>query len=169
MKLHGPRLEFPVAQQVRLILAQAGLIQLVRAVDGNTEPIARRLGCSTERWSWRSCAAGVPPASLVGDGSQEPPCDPDATRAIERASRGASPAPAASFKRRNVDRESQPVRPTAWRRGDFLSVEATARNGPQEPKAGSFVSSREKALWSGEGTASPRSLPSGKLAQCLCG
>jgi hypothetical protein len=30
MKLHGPRLEFPVAQQVRLILAQVGLIQLDR-------------------------------------------------------------------------------------------------------------------------------------------
>ena len=49
--------------------------------------------------SW--CAAGARPASLVGDGSQEPPCDPHATRLIERASRVASAAPAASFKRRS--------------------------------------------------------------------
>jgi hypothetical protein len=29
MELHGPRLEFPVAQQVGLVLAQAGLIELL--------------------------------------------------------------------------------------------------------------------------------------------
>ena len=60
--------------------------------------------------SWRSCAAGVRPAWPGGDGSQEPPCDPHATRPIERGSRVASAAPAASFKRRSDDR-----RPTGKR------------------------------------------------------
>ena len=81
MELHRPRLEFAVAQQVRLIRRGGGrLIELVRrAVEMLREPLDG-LDVGTERWSWRSCAAGVRPASLVGDGSQEPPCDPHATR-----------------------------------------------------------------------------------------
>jgi len=40
MELHGPRLEFPVAQQVRLVLAQVGVIELVwRTVEMRGEPL----------------------------------------------------------------------------------------------------------------------------------
>ena len=40
MKLHRPRLEFAVAQQVRLILAEVGLIELVgRTVEMLREPL----------------------------------------------------------------------------------------------------------------------------------
>jgi hypothetical protein len=122
MKLHGPRLEFPVVQQVRLILKQVGLIQLVWRSVEVFRKTARWPSGSTERWSSRSYVARARRASLGGAGSQEPPCDPQptqTTRPVERASRGASAAPAASFQRRNVDREFQLVRPPALRRGEI--------------------------------------------------
>ena len=40
MELHRPRLELPVAQQVRLVLAEVGLIELVwRTVEMLGEPL----------------------------------------------------------------------------------------------------------------------------------
>ena len=47
VELHRPRLEFAVAQQVGLILAEVVAIELVRRAVESASRTARRLGCST--------------------------------------------------------------------------------------------------------------------------
>ena len=63
VQLHGPRLQLPLAQQIGLIRAQVVLIQLVGRPLEVLGELFNRLDVRIEPWSWRSYAAGVPPAS----------------------------------------------------------------------------------------------------------